>query len=1090
MDIAVKKEIEAFASKILRKYFCESDVDFLISTFTPDVVWLGGGELQKAEGAEAVGKAFSEARNDLMSCKMWEEEYVVVQQAPDCYLCEGMSMIESRQEETYMRVRQRVTFIFRRENGVLKTAHIHNSIPFDAIKPGEMFPIETAKEAYLQLQNQLGEKERQIELMLRRLPGGMQICHLEESFTIKWTSKGIYEMLGYESLEQYLTQVNSSGVAFVHPEDYDRMEREIEESLRGSDIYSVEYRAFRRDGSQIWILDIGKRFVDEDGDTVVSCFITDITERMEQDQKIRDADKEIARQAQFLSQLYDTVPCGIIQFSIKPPFYIINANRMAGKIYGYTREEYLRLAKDPFQTVPKKDLKKVKGLVQNLAEHGGRIAYERESLRRDGTVCWVNVIMERLTNTEGQQVIQAIFTDITETKRLQQEREQEQNIENQALRAAIYTAYQRISRVNLTRNSYIDLADKGFINTEPVSGDYDAMNGQIAALMHPSNREEFCSTFNRKTILRKFREGEKEIYREMRQMGSDGAYHWIAIHIIHVENPYSEDVLEITLLKVLDQQRTEQMRQEQLLRDALSAAEAANRAKSDFLSRMSHDIRTPMNAIIGMSTIGQLKLNETDRVKDCFAKIDTSSRYLLSLINDILDMSRIENGKMTIARTNFDFSELIGEINAIVYPQAQERNISYEVYHQEPVERYYIGDALRLNQILMNLLSNALKFTPEGGKVSVDIREYKRTNGFAFVEFTVKDNGVGMSEEFLTKIYQPFEQESADIARNKAGSGLGLSIVYSLVQLMGGTIEVESKKSCGTTFTIRIPLELATDDMEAEEIRKSKELLRGIQVLVVDDDPVVGEQTSAMMGTIGANSVWADSGMRAVELVREWLRKGKAFDVALVDWKMPEMDGLETARQIRKLVGPETTIIIITAYDWSGIEAKARAAGVDHFIAKPLFQSSICDTLLQLKVEPHGKTPEDSGELRYQGQYILLAEDNELNMEIAKALLEMHGLKVDSAENGQKAVELFQNAPAGHYQAVLMDIRMPVMDGLNATRAIRSLSKEDAKKIPIIAMSANAFEEDKRTASAAGMNDYLVKPINLEELFSVLEKWF
>lgn len=392
-----------------------------------------------------------------------------------------------------------------------------------------------------------------------------------------------------------------------------------------------------------------------------------------------------------------------------------------------------------------------------------------------------------------------------------------------------------------------------------------------------------------------------------------------------------------------------------------------------------------------------------------------------------------------------------------------------------------------MNQILMNLLSNAMKFTHSGGNIILGIREVRRSNSIANLEFTISDTGVGMTEDFMKKLYQPFEQESSDIARNQTGSGLGLSIVHNLVQLMRGTIQVKSDVGKGTSFRVEIPLGLAEDDAKEENDRKSKELLRGLSVLIVDDDSIVGEQASMILSNIGAKSIWVDSGQRAIEEVETALTNECLFDLALIDWKMPDMDGVETTRRIRELTGPNTMIIIISAYDWSMIEAEAKAAGADYFIAKPLFKATLYDTLIQLQIT-HNE-PEVKKGYHLNGQRVLLVEDNVLNMEIAKSLLEMHQMEVDTAEDGAEALEKFQSMPENYYLAILMDIRMPVMNGLDAARSIRGLLRKDAGAIPIIAMSANAFDEDKNQAFEAGMNGYLVKPVDVDKLFQTLEKY-
>lgn len=1085
------KEIEVFADTILKKYYYDNDVEYLISTFSPDIVWMGAGEFQYAQGAEAVSRCFREGQADLVPCEMSDPVYVVLPLGPDYYLCEGQSRVRtSSSVEMMMEAQQRISFIFKKEGKKLLTVHIHHSVAFYALKEDELFPVQTAAETYEQLQEILREKDQQIDLMMSQLPGGMEICYHDPHYTTKWISESLCHMLGFSGLTQYAEITGNQCAAFILPEDYELMCRQIEESLERSGSYEVEYRIRRQDGTIRWVMDLGKRATEQEGEEALYCFIYDITEKKEQELQIQKANLDMKRQADILTQLYNTLPCGILQFTPTHPHRILTANPMTWKIYGYSREEYLQLVTDPFQMVLPEDKVKITGLVEGLVLDGGNISYTRKGRKKNGEYLWINVLMERLINADGIEVIQALYTDITDTKKLQLEREQGQLMENNALRAALATAYQLIIHINLTQNSFRSHISDDYFGEPPSlkEGDYDQLFSRIIENSSPAHRELLQKTASRESILAQFQEGQEEVYLELQQADAEGRYHWVSIHIIHIENPYSNDVQAVSLLRLLDQQRAEKARQEQLLRDALTAAQAASRAKSEFLSRMSHDIRTPMNAIIGMSTIGQLKLDSRQQVKDCFEKIDASSRYLLSLINDILDMSKIESGKMTLNQEPFDLAELIHELNALIYPQALSSHQTFEVYHQEPLERSYVGDVLRLKQIFINLLSNAVKFTPSGGRLSFGIKEEKRTNGFSYLEFTVSDTGIGMSREFMARLYQPFEQESPDIARNKVGTGLGLSIVYNLVQLMGGEISVSSELQKGTTFTVTLPLKLMHDDLQAEEERKSKELLKGLCVLVVDDDPMIGEQTRLILGGIGAESLWVDSGQKAVALIQERQGLDRQFDIAMIDWRMPDMDGLETTRRIRKLVGPDTMIIIISAYDWTFIEEEAKAAGADYFIPKPLFQSTVQDTFLHLSLpsQVHASRPSASG---FKGKRLLLVEDNELNMEIAKSLLEYQGFLVDTAENGEMAVQQYLSAPDNLYAAILMDIRMPVMDGLTATRAIRRLPKQDASAIPILAMTANAFEEDKQLAFDAGMNGYLVKPIELDLLLRELKKW-
>ncbi len=1078
--------VEAFASRILTSYFCDSDVEFLISTLASDIVWLGGGDRMKAEGREAVAAAFRNG-GDLIPCNLTDEHYVTRDLGNGLYLCQGDGLLTSKPEVPMIfHQHQRCTFIFREIPTGFETVYIHNSLSYNGeIEEDALFPIQEAKDAYEKLKGVLSQRERQIELMLSQLPGGMLTCRTDSNFTTVWISDGLCTLLGYATPEEFLASTGGSCRSFILPEDYDLMRRRTFTALSQGDTYSSEYRVRRRDGTVFWVADFGKQVVDSDGKSLIYCFISDITDRKNRELQLRQSTHEIERQAHFLTQLYNTVPCGILQFTPDPSHAIVSLNHMVWEFYGFPSEEaYHEAIHDPFQLVMGQDRERINKLVNGLTLHGGPVSYTREGVRQNGKSVWISVIMERLINADGLDVIQAVFTDISDIHRLQKAQEQERVLENRLLRAAICTSYPLIISVNLTQNSYqcfIDEQDSFFIKD---SGSYSALVEKTSSCISFSYQQTFQTLLKREAVLRRFGEGDREIYLELRAKGRDGQVHWVSIQLIHVDNPFRDDVLAIVLVKLLDTQRAEQARQEQLLRDALASANAANNAKSDFLSRMSHDIRTPMNAIIGMSTIGQLKAHDPEQMRDCFQKIDASSRYLLSLINDVLDMSKIETGKMTLTHTPFDFTELIQEITTILYPESAELGLSFEVTHQEPLDRIYIGDSLRLKQILMNLLSNAQKFTPSGGCVRLNIRESKRTNGFSYLAFTVSDTGIGMSEDFMDRLFQPFEQEDSGLARNQVGSGLGLSIVHNLVQLMGGAIQVHSVKGKGSTFEVTIPFERVEDDQEAERQRKTRCLLQGVEVLVVDDDAVVGEQSTAILDQIGAHTVWVDSGQKAVDEVRTSLDRGQTYDIAMIDWRMPDMDGIETTRRIRALTGPDTTIIIISAYDWSSIEAEARDAGANCFITKPLFFSTICDTFssLELTHQIPQQMPADHSLI---GQRILLVEDNALNMEIAQSLLEIYGMEVIPAENGKRAVELFSQSPKNHFLAVLMDIRMPVMDGLTATRAIRASERADSH-VPILAMSANAFDEDKQLAYAAGMNGYIVKPLDIQILIREL----
>ena len=528
----------------------------------------------------------------------------------------------------------------------------------------------------------------------------------------------------------------------------------------------------------------------------------------------------------------------------------------------------------------------------------------------------------------------------------------------------------------------------------------------------------------------------------------------------------------------------QQQRQQELLRSALMQAEQASNAKTDFLSKMSHEIRTPMNAIIGMNTLAVQNAGNPEAVNDCLSKVGISARYLLTLINDILDMSRIESGKMTLRNDKIPFVEFINGINNIIYEQTTEKNISYDSIIMGFVAETYLGDAMKLQQILVNLLGNAVKFTPPGGKVQLIISQERTENNKAYMKFTVNDTGCGISEEFQKVMFEPFEQEHSGTTSTYGGTGLGLAISKNLVNLMSGSITVSSIVGVGSEFIVNVPLGIVEDGHLANQTYPIS--FGKMKALVVDDEILICEQVKATLVEIGMEAEWVDSGYKAVERVKEKWNAKKYYDIILVDWKMPDMDGIETAREIREIVGPDVTIIIITAYEWAGIEQAAKAAGVNLLITKPLFKSSLVSAFERVfsskttNVEPV-KTDYD-----FTGKRVLLVEDHLLNVEVAKRLLESKHMAVEVAENGLAAIEAYAKTPLGYYDLILMDIRMPVMDGLTATKSIRQMKKATARTIPIIAMSANAFDDDMEKSQQAGMNAHLSKPIEPDALYETI----
>ena len=523
------------------------------------------------------------------------------------------------------------------------------------------------------------------------------------------------------------------------------------------------------------------------------------------------------------------------------------------------------------------------------------------------------------------------------------------------------------------------------------------------------------------------------------------------------------------------------------LQVAVEKAESANRAKSTFLSNMSHDIRTPMNAIIGFTTLAISNIDDKDRVKDYLTKTLASSNHLLSLINDVLDMSRIESGKIHLEEVEVNLSDVLHDLKTIVSGQIYAKQLELYMDAMDVTDEDVYCDKTRLNQILLNLLSNAIKFTPAGGTVSVRVRQLAgQVRGCGQYEFRIKDNGIGMSPEFAKKIFEPFERERTSTVSRIQGTGLGMAITKNIVDMMGGTIEVQTAQGKGTEFTVCVPMRAQTEQRPVEKITE----LEGLKALVVDDDFNTCDSVTKMLVKVGMRAEWTLSGKEAVLRARQSIEMSDVYHAYIIDWRLPDMNGIEVTRQIRSL-HDDTPIIILTAYDWSDIEVEAKAAGVTAFCAKPMFMSDLRETLMSAL----GQKPADAVQrllpeknADFKGKHILLVEDNELNREIAQEILREYGFLVDSAENGAVAVEKVSTAAPGSYDLVLMDVQMPIMDGYTATRKIRALDDPARAKLPILAMTANAFDEDRRNALESGMNGFLSKPIVIDDLVQELRK--
>ncbi len=707
--------------------------------------------------------------------------------------------------------------------------------------------------------------------------------------------------------------------------------------------------------------------------------------------------------------------------------------------------------------------------------------------RKDGTVRWYRSMGILSRNPEGRPTqYRGVTIDITQAK------------EHDALYDALQNEAASLDTIHEMLGSgkwTMDFDEAGEMIRVSWSDEFRRMLGYHGTddvpdvleswsdLLHPDDKEyvlkEFSETISDYT-------GQKTYDVEYRLLTKNSGYRWYRAVGKPIRRPDGSPIKYIGVFIDITGQK-EMMRelaqQRESLRDALEEANQANKAKTAFLANMSHEIRTPMNAIIGLDRIVLNDPGISETTRDHVEKIGMSARHLLSIINDILDMSRIESGRIIVKNEEFSFANALAQVNTIISEQCREKGLVYECRVKGTVDDYYIGDDMKLRQIMINILGNAVKFTPPGGTVTFVVEAAARFHGKSTLRFVISDTGIGMSREYLPRLFDAFSQEDSSSTSRFGSTGLGMAITKSFVELMHGTISVESEKNKGTTFTVTVTL----IDCERKNAGEEDSILQPheMSVLVIDDDPIACEHARLVLGQVGVNCEKALSGAEGLQMVELRHARREPYTLILVDWRMPDMDGVETTRRIRAAVGAETPVIILTSYNWDEIEEEAKAAGVDTFAAKPLFAATVLDEFREAFKKKNTKPVREKAELK--NRRILMAEDVPVNAEIMKMVLSMRGMQVEHAENGRIAVEMFEEHEAGYYDAVLMDMRMPEMDGLEATRRIRAMNRPDAKTIPIIALTANAFDEDVQHSMQAGLNAHLSKPVEPDILFETLE---
>ncbi|MCM1213112.1 MAG: response regulator [Lachnospiraceae bacterium] len=736
-------------------------------------------------------------------------------------------------------------------------------------------------------------------------------------------------------------------------------------------------------------------------------------------------------------------------------------------------------------------------VIEHLAK-SDVLTYECHVMR-NGKEMWELLIAVCLERKEGRaSKILYVRQDNTQLKLKEMETERVQatmNRKERQYRIAITSAAFSTFEFNLTRNLVeqdiicnINGSQFSLLERVGLSAPCSASEcfEKWKEFVLPESMEEYAATVNPESLKQHFEQGEAEVTADYWGSLSDGQQMCVRQSFFMTRDEQTEDIMVMVVSRDITAQVRKQREQTRALQEALMQAQHANNAKTTFLSNMSHDIRTPMNAIIGFTTIAVSHIDNRSQVIDCLQKVLASSNHLLSLINDILDMSRIESGKLQIKEQECNISQLTHNLVNIIQPQVKAKQLELFIDTFDVANEDVIADSLKLSQIFVNLLSNAVKYTPAGGTVSFRIRQQTTFHrGYGDYVFLVKDNGIGMTPGFVEHIFEPFEREESTTRTGIEGTGLGMAITKNIVEMMGGTISVQSEKGKGSEFKVELSLKLQDVEKNAAEIRE----LEGLRALVVDDDCDSCESVTRMLAQIGMRSEWTVSGREAVYRAKSAHNEGDSYHTYIIDWQMPEMSGIEVTRRIRAVVGPESPIIILTAYDWTDIEEEALEAGVTAFCAKPLFMSDLKAALLSANNLAEKEEVVPWTKVDFGGKRILLVEDIELNREIAQVILEESGFVVETAPDGTDAVEMVRKSEEGYYDAVLMDVQMPIMDGYEATRTIRALHRKDVETLPIIAMTANAMEEDKENALKSGMNAHIAKPLDMDLFLSILGKY-
>ena len=911
-------------------------------------------------------------------------------------------------------------------------------------------------------------------------------CNKNDEIVHANWSHAFRQILGYHDILDFPNKLDSWS-NLLHPEDYNRVMQLLLETIAdktNTTKYNVEYRLKMQDGQYQWFRASAEviRRLDGSANRIAGIISNIDAEKRSRMQAQRAAAFHRAFTSANLCEYYVNLEKNTFDaFKVEPSL-------MTAFEQNHTWDGLVRFFVDNY--VVEEDKKSVTNFY-NRAYITEKLKGLETELRQecrivlDGEERWVsNVVMRG--EIEDSEYAMIFLRDITESK-AETARRMQMASDNASMDLLIKSMVRLLDRFvvcDLENDRYRFYNLQGEMIYAP-TGTYHDFVEQVAAKYKTLEPLDALAALISPENIRKNLQDENDIYK-FEYCSMDENTYKIA-SIIPLEWDGTKLVKALLASMDVSQEKKAEIESHNALKDAYRAAENASRAKTEFLSNMSHDIRTPMNAIVGLTAIAGANIESQDRVVECLGKITKSSRHLLGLINEVLDMARIESGRISLAEEDFRLPELVDNLLTLTKPAIDEHHHQLEVHIEHIEHEAVCGDSLRIQQVFVNLMSNAVKYTPDGGNITLTIKE--KPNGFSELgcyEFSIEDNGIGMTPEFQKIMFEPFSRADDHRTTKVQGTGLGMAIARNIVNLMNGDIQVESAPNKGTKITVTVYLKLQENEKEQE-----KELL-DLPVLVVDDDKTCCESTVATLQEIGIAGEWVLTGKEAVERCYARHETNSDYFAVILDWKMPEMDGIATARKIRERVGEDVTIIILTSFDFSEIEEEARAAGVNAFMAKPLFRSRLTATLRQFtsgKKEKNARNYlEDFAKENYAGKRILLVEDNELNREIATEIIGMTGVTIDSAENGKIAVEKVMEAPEKWYDLIFMDIQMPIMNGYEATAAIRALAGSRGK-VPIIAMTANAFAEDVQLAKNTGMNEHIAKPLDLNKLNDVLKQW-